>query len=51
MDRRKLHPDEPSLKEMTHAAINKLSEGDKGFFLMVEGSKVDWAAHKTILSA
>ncbi|MDQ0491949.1 alkaline phosphatase [Paenibacillus brasilensis] len=36
---------EPSLAEMTSKAIDILSKNDKGFFLMVEGSKVDWAAH------
>ncbi len=36
---------EPSLAEMTEAAIEVLSKNDKGFFLMVEGSKIDWAAH------
>ncbi|APB70875.1 alkaline phosphatase [Paenibacillus polymyxa] len=36
---------EPSLAEMTLKAIDVLSKNDKGFFLMVEGSKVDWAAH------
>jgi alkaline phosphatase len=36
---------EPSLAEMTKIAINKLSRNEKGFFLMVEGSKIDWAAH------
>jgi alkaline phosphatase len=36
---------EPSLAEMTEVAINKLSKNKNGFFLMVEGSKVDWAAH------
>lgn len=36
---------EPSLAEMTDCAIEKLARGDKGFFLMVEGSKVDWGAH------
>ncbi len=43
MDR---NPDQqPSLEEMTRTAIGKLSKNSKGFFLMVEGSKVDWAAH------
>jgi len=37
--------EEPSLAEMTKVAIDKLSKNKKGFFLMVEGSKVDWAAH------
>jgi alkaline phosphatase len=45
-DRKALKPDEPTLAEMTRAAIDRLSNTDKGFFLMVEGSKVDWAAHK-----
>ncbi|MDR3194623.1 MAG: alkaline phosphatase [Tannerella sp.] len=36
---------EPSLEEMTRKAIEKLSRNENGFFLMVEGSKVDWAAH------
>jgi alkaline phosphatase len=35
----------PSLEEMTSKAIQSLSKNKKGFFLMVEGSKVDWAAH------
>lgn len=36
---------EPSLAEMTKKAIDTLSEDEDGFFLFVEGSKVDWAAH------
>ncbi len=35
----------PSLSEMTRKAIDLLSKNPNGFFLMVEGSKVDWAAH------
>ena len=35
----------PSLAEMTRAAINVLDNNQKGFFLMVEGGAVDWAAH------
>lgn len=35
----------PSLEEMTKKAIDILSQSEDGFFLMVEGSKVDWAAH------
>jgi len=36
---------EPSLAEMTDKALNVLSKNKDGFFLMVEGSKIDWAAH------
>ncbi len=35
----------PSLAEMTETAIRCLSQNPNGFALMVEGSKVDWAAH------
>lgn len=35
----------PSLAEMTEKAIELLSKDKDGFFLMVEGSKVDWAGH------
>lgn len=35
----------PSLAEMTAKALDLLSKKEAGFFLMVEGSQVDWAAH------
>ncbi|MDM5327752.1 alkaline phosphatase [Neobacillus sp. CF12] len=35
----------PSLEEMTNAAITRLSQDKEGFFLMIEGSQVDWAGH------
>lgn len=35
----------PSLAEMTEKAISRLSKDPNGFFLMVEGSQVDWSAH------
>ena len=35
----------PSLAEMTEKALQVLSKNENGFFLMVEGSQVDWAAH------
>ena len=38
-------PPEPSLAEMTKKAISILSRNEKGFYLMVEGSQIDWAAH------
>ena len=38
------------LAEATRAAIDKLQErGDKGFFLMVEGAKIDYAGHSRCL--
>lgn len=40
------NPDKvPSIAEMTEKAIELLSKKENGFFLMVEGSQVDWAAH------
>ncbi len=36
---------EPTLEEMTKKAIELLSKNNNGFFLMVEGSKIDWASH------
>jgi alkaline phosphatase len=35
----------PSLSGMTAAALEILSRSEKGFFLMVEGSQIDWASH------
>ncbi|RLQ84899.1 alkaline phosphatase [Planomicrobium sp. Y74] len=35
----------PSLEEMTRSAIDRLEQDKDGFFLMVEGSQVDWAGH------
>ncbi|MBV1908542.1 MAG: alkaline phosphatase [Kangiellaceae bacterium] len=43
LDRNK---DTPSLADMTRVAISKLSTNDNGFFLMVEGSQIDWAGHE-----
>ncbi|MBI9091229.1 MAG: alkaline phosphatase [Desulfobacterium sp.] len=36
---------EPTLADMTHAALNILEQKPNGFFLMVEGSQIDWADH------
>lgn len=35
----------PSLEEMTNSAIQRLNKDKDGFFLMVEGSQIDWAGH------
>ncbi|MBU0904747.1 MAG: alkaline phosphatase [Firmicutes bacterium] len=37
--------DIPSLEEMTNSAIDRLNKDEDGFFLMVEGSQIDWAGH------
>ena len=45
IDRAELAPTEPSLAEMTSKSVQLLSKDKDGFFLMVEGSQVDWADH------
>lgn len=35
----------PSLAEMTESALKVLNRNEDGFFLMVEGSQIDWGAH------
>lgn len=50
MDRKYFAPDEPSLAEMTKAAIDVLSKKENGFFMMIEGSQVDWAGHNNDVS-
>lgn len=35
----------PSLAAMSSKAISLLSKNDKGFFLMIEGSQIDWGGH------
>ncbi len=37
--------DQPSLEAMTETAINMLSRNDKGYYLMVEGGRIDHAHH------
>lgn len=48
-DRERFEPNQPSLAAMTEHALARLSASaqgkSQGFFLFVEGSKVDWAAH------
>jgi alkaline phosphatase len=36
---------EPHIAEMTKTALDILSKNPEGFFLMVEGGKIDWANH------
>lgn len=35
----------PTLAEMSQVALEQLSKNKKGFFLVIEGSQIDWAAH------
>jgi len=49
LDRRNMSDTYPSLSEMARAALTALDkatkDSDKGFFLMIEGSRIDHAAH------
>ncbi|MFM2563514.1 alkaline phosphatase [Bacillus sp. GX] len=45
MDREATNPEQPTLSQMTEKAIQTLSKDKDGFFLFVEGSKPDGAAH------
>lgn len=45
LDKEVLHSQEPSLPEMTSKALDILSQGDKGFFLMAEGARIDHMEH------
>lgn len=37
--------EQPSLAEMTTTALNILQKNKKGFFLLIEGSQIDWGGH------
>lgn len=41
----------PSLAEMTRAALETLGKGNRGFVLVVEAGRIDWAAHDNDLVA
>lgn len=45
IDRDELGSNEPTLKEMTAKTLEFLSKGDQGFFAMIEGARIDHAAH------
>lgn len=47
IDRNKSSLGEPSLAEMTSKTIQILQKNQKGFFLMVEGGRIDHAHHDT----
>ncbi len=41
----------PTLAQMSTAAINQMKDHENGFVLMIEGGKVDWAAHANDIAA
>ncbi|RWS15307.1 Alkaline phosphatase: tissue-nonspecific isozyme-like protein, partial [Dinothrombium tinctorium] len=45
-DRERDKEEEPSLAEMTEAAIKVLSKNSKGYVLMIEGGRIDHAHHQ-----
>lgn len=47
LDRKKGPEGEPSISAMTKSAINMLQKSNKGYFLMVEGGRIDHAHHST----
>ncbi|XP_037950626.1 membrane-bound alkaline phosphatase-like [Teleopsis dalmanni] len=47
LKRSRLTNAKPSLSEMTEAAIKVLQKNNKGFFLFVEGARIDMAHHDT----
>lgn len=51
LDRKLINSNEPSLKEMTEKAIDFLTKGNKGFFLMAEGARIDHASHAADLTS
>ncbi|MFC1494939.1 alkaline phosphatase, partial [Thermodesulfobacteriota bacterium] len=42
---------EPTLAEMTAAALDILEKDDDGFFLLVEGSQIDWENHNNLIKS
>jgi alkaline phosphatase len=45
IDRPEFAPQQPTLEDMTQKALELLGQDPEGFFLLVEGSQVDWAGH------
>lgn len=36
----------PTMRELTRKALELLSQAEEGFFVMIEGSHIDWACHE-----
>ena len=52
VDHLKIYPEnEPTLADMTSAALNILEKDRDGFFLLVEGSQIDWENHDNRLKS
>ncbi len=51
LDRTWLKSKEPTLTEMTSKAIEFLTRGNSGFFLMVEGARIDHASHTSDITS
>jgi alkaline phosphatase len=45
IDRMNLYPELPSLAEMTELGIEVLEKDEDGFFIMIEGGRIDHACH------
>jgi alkaline phosphatase len=45
-----LDPLDPTLAQMSRAALEVLGRQEKGFYLMIEGGAVDWASHGNNMS-
>lgn len=51
LDRKWLDSNEPSLTNMTSKAIEFLTKENRGFFLMVEGGRIDHASHASDITS
>ncbi len=40
----------PTLQASTQKAIDILKQDDKGFFIMIEGSQIDWGGHNNVIN-
>ena len=45
VDRERENPEQPHLANMTEVAIKRLSQAENGFYLFVEGGRIDQAHH------